>query len=161
MVTGIPQLDYIINCGRYENIQTVSLGGNMSSRNNTYRKLNNKTSVITFKLKEMMFGCLDVIIFTALIIAKNLYYGKQIAEFYNWNDLIVPIAFSILPLIGILFLLKEEKRVKGAIHIRSCSKPCSLRRYSVLQVLQGHNLHWSSKEWSAFGRCGIMPSFAH
>lgn len=86
----------------------------MNSRNTTYRQLNNKISAIAHKLKEMMFGCLDVVIITAFIIAKNLHYGNQIApDYYDMHSLLIPVAFSILPLIGIFFLLKEEKRVKA------------------------------------------------
>ncbi|MBP1743985.1 MAG: ltaS [Firmicutes bacterium] len=85
----------------------------MSSRTKKYKQLNNKIPAIMFKLKEMMFGCLDVIIITGLIIAKNLHYGKQIAEYYNPYTLIIPIVCSILPLVGIFFLLKEEKRVRA------------------------------------------------
>ena len=89
----------------------------MSSRNNTYRQLNNKISVIAVKLKEMIFGCLDVIIFAALIIAKNLYYGKQIDEYYNTFTLIIPIAFSVLPTGRDIVSAEGGKKGKGPVHI--------------------------------------------
>jgi lipoteichoic acid synthase len=86
----------------------------MNSRNAIYRKLNKEIPALAYKLIETLFGFLDVIIITAFIIAKNLYYGKQIApDYYNMHALLIPVAFSILPLIGIFFLLKEEKRVKA------------------------------------------------
>jgi lipoteichoic acid synthase len=86
----------------------------MNSRNAIYRKLNKEIPALAYKLIETLFGFLDVVIITAFIIAKNLYYGKQIApDYYNMHTLLIPVAFSILPLIGIFFLLKEEKRVKA------------------------------------------------
>ena len=79
--------------------------------------MNLRTSKIyklAYKLKEMILGFLDVIIFTGLIIAKNLYYGSIIAtDYFNPHDLRIPIAFSVITMVGILLLLKEEKRVKA------------------------------------------------
>lgn len=86
----------------------------MISKNTRYRRLNNKIPAITYKLIEMIFGSLDVIVFTGLIVAKNLYYGRMIStDYFNPDALRVPIIFSVMTVVGILMLLKEEKRVKA------------------------------------------------
>jgi len=86
----------------------------MISGNTKYRRLNNKIPAIIYKLMELIFGCLDIIVITGIIIAKNLYYGSMIAtDYFNPHDLRVPIAFSVLTFVGILMLFKEEKRVKA------------------------------------------------
>jgi lipoteichoic acid synthase len=73
-----------------------------------------KIYTLVYKLKEIMIEFLDVIIIATFIIAKNLHYGKLIApDYYNMHALLTPVAFSILPLVGIFFLFKEEKRVKA------------------------------------------------
>jgi len=79
-----------------------------------YRKLNNKIPALVYKLMEMIFRFLDVIVFTGIIIAKNLYYGSMIAtEYFDPHELWIPIAFSVMIVVGILILFKEEKRAKA------------------------------------------------
>jgi len=79
-----------------------------------YRKLNNKILTLVYKLMETIFGFLDVIVFTGIIIAKNLYYGSMIAtDYFNPHELKIPIAFSVITVVGIMLLFKEAKRVKA------------------------------------------------
>jgi len=81
---------------------------------NHLKQLNNKIPDFLKKIGEMLFRGLDVLVITALIIFKNLYYGSQIAtDYFNPHALFVPIAFSVLPVIAILFLIKEDKRAKA------------------------------------------------
>lgn len=86
----------------------------MIRRTTKYRRLNGIIPAMMYKLMEIIFGCLDVIVITGLIIAKNLYYGSMIAtDYFDPQALRIPIAFSVLTFVGIMMLLKEEKRVKA------------------------------------------------
>lgn len=78
--------------------------------------IKNKDLEFTKKAKVLLFRWLDVIIFTAVIILKNLYYGKQIDPVYfNVYKLIVPITCSVLMIIAIIVLCKEKKRARALL----------------------------------------------
>ncbi len=66
------------------------------------------------KITEFLYRSIDVFVFSALIIAKIMFYGRQISTDYFDGAALKPIvAASILPIIGITFLFKENKRVKA------------------------------------------------
>lgn len=56
----------------------------------------------------------DVLVFAYIMGAKILFYGKQISpDYFSITALKGPIIASLLPVIGITILLKENKRVKA------------------------------------------------
>ncbi|MGE5628903.1 MAG: LTA synthase family protein [Solirubrobacterales bacterium] len=60
----------------------------------------------------------DIIVFAYIIGAKILFYGKQISpDYFSITSLKGPIIASLLPIIGITILLKENKRVKALFFI--------------------------------------------
>lgn len=66
------------------------------------------------KVREVLFRNIDIILFSIMIIAKALYYGKQISpSYFNILSLSQPLIASILPLVGIAYLFNKNKRVKA------------------------------------------------
>jgi len=86
----------------------------MDLRGTTYKRTESIILRSIYKVGGLIYGSLDVFIFAFLIVAKILYYGRQISpEYFNVTALRPPVIASILPFIGIILLFKETKRAKA------------------------------------------------
>jgi len=86
----------------------------MDIRESTYKRTENFALRLMSVLFGTVYNSLDVVVFVFLIVAKVLYYGKQVSpDYFNTAVLRPPVIASILPIIGIMLLLKEKKRIKA------------------------------------------------
>lgn len=83
-----------------------------------YKDNETATKDASCRFAEFMCRGADIIVFAYIIGAKILFYGKQISpDYFSITSLKGPIIASLLPIIGITILLKENKRVKALFFI--------------------------------------------
>ena len=86
----------------------------MDIRDVTYKRTESIAYKLLISIFRMIYGSMDVFIFGFIIVAKVLYYGKEVSpDYFNAATLRPPVIASILPIIAIIFLLKEKKRIKA------------------------------------------------
>jgi lipoteichoic acid synthase len=85
----------------------------MNLSETTYKRTEDIALKFVRNLGLIIYSSLDIIIFVLLITAKVLYYGKTINQYYIASALRMPVIASILPIVGIMLLLKEKKRAKA------------------------------------------------
>lgn len=86
----------------------------MDLRDIAYKREENMAWRLVYSLFGIVYSSLDVLIIVFLIVAKVLYYGRQVSpDYFNAATLRPPVIASILPIVAIILLLKENKRVKA------------------------------------------------
>lgn len=68
------------------------------------------------KIKALLLGSLDLILFFVCLTLKVLLYGKQIQpSYFNYKAILLPIMSSALIMISFFFLVRKSRRIKFII----------------------------------------------
>lgn len=84
----------------------------MNIRNIEESKSNNGLNNMIYNMELQWTGHWEVFLFLIIVTAKVLYYGKQISpEYFDAKFLQPPVIASILPIVAISYLFKNEARI--------------------------------------------------